>query len=398
MRFSSSFSTLIEAPDRDDPTPMYHQIRQDLENQMLLGKLPLGAQVPTEQSLCSQHGVSRITARRALEDLRKAGIIDRTRGRGSFVRKLPKGRPFMPVAPTEIGILTYSASSTTAFNDDSWGAQIIRGLNSRLLEDGFHATLLPSRPSEQGPRLWQRIDDLGPRLAGVMGFAMPSITPILDELDRRGVPWVTVNPASREQTHNFVSANNFAGGKCVAREFGRMGYRTSLFLSTDIHTISNGDRFFGFLDGWIEAGRGIENIRRFEAADSAGLNNEESARLAQLLAETDRPHAVFCGGDLLASSVLKVCQQNRLAVPEDVAVVGGTGMELAKHTSPTLTVLAQPMAELGYEAEAMLVEMIRSKQMRLPGRYIASPLISRDSCPMEAPGPFEETLHTTDNG
>ncbi len=368
-------STLSMPSAQNDHGPMYHRIRRSLEEQMLMGELPMGAQVPTEQQLCELHGVSRITARRALEDLREAGIIERTRGRGSFVRKLPKGRN---VAPTEIGILTGCTDKMIASNEVSWTAQIIRSLDSRLPDKGFHITLLPFEDT----RLWERVNTLGPRLAGVLGFADPGISPFLDEFDRRGIPWVTANPISRGQTHNFVSANNFAGGQRVSREFARLNYPSALFIGMGSQYISVSDRFFGFLQGWFEAGGSIEDVRHLEASASEGLNEEETARLLELLTGKNCPRAVFCAGDLLASSVLKACQQCGLAVPEDVAVVGGTGLTLADHTSPTLTVLAQPMVEIGHAAEAMLVEMIRAKQHRMPGRYVTCPLIRRDSCPI----------------
>lgn len=390
MHFPTTSPSPVKKPNRDDPTPMYHQIRQDLENQMHLGRLPVGAQVPTEQQLCKLHGVSRITARRALEDLREAGIIERTQGRGSFVRKLPTGRTTASAALTEIGILSgHGPDVFTSATDDSWGAQITRSLASRLPEEGFHVTLLPFHHSagSSQEKLWERINSLGSRLAGVLGFASPSIAPILKELERRAIPWVTVNPVFREQTHNFVSANNFAGGWRVARESSRLGCSSAIFVSTGIRYISNADRFFGFQQGWFEAGREIGSLHRLETPFASELSEETTARLVKILAEKKRPRAVFCGGDLLALGVLKACQQHGLRVPQDVAIVGGTGLLLAEHTTPTLTVLAQPMEQIGLTAEGMLVEMIRTQRQQLPGRYIPCPLIRRESCPIgDTPG------------
>ncbi len=375
----------IETIDRDNPTPMYRQIRQDLESQMLSGKLPLGAQVPTEQLLCEQYGVSRITARRALEDLRKSGIIERIPGRGSFVRELPAGA--MEEA-TEIAVLTsFTPHSLLATADDSWNLQIIRSLDSCLLEEGFHASSVPPYDGEKwkSERFWERIDTLGPRLGGVFAFAspvFPSILNVLNELDRRGIPWVTVNSVSRQQTYNFVAADNFEGSRKMAVEFLRLGYQKALFISTALEHSSNSNRFLGFLQGWVEGGRRLPEVDNMKVAASETMSDAEMERLAQRLAGKDRPRVIFCGGDFLASITLKLCQQLGLAVPDEVAVVGGTGMALAEHTFPTLTVLAQPMNEIGRVAGEMLIKMIRTKQQRMPGRYVACPLIRRESCPV----------------
>jgi len=365
-------------PDRNDPTPMYHQIQRGLEEQMLLGKLPLDAQVPPEQRLCEVLGVSRITVRRALDELHKLGIIERTRGRGTFVRKLPMDNRIGPLG--EIAVLTYDPQT---FTGEDWGAGIIRALDSRLPGEGFHATYLPVHPTAKGfKQVWQQLDALGSRLAGVTGFASPDMAPLFDALDQRGIPWVSLKALSREQTHNFVSANNFAGGERVGRELARWEKGPTLFISTDLKVITNTDKFFGFLQGWLTNGSLLADIQNFEAASPMGLNDEECARVRGLLAGKNRPRSVFCAGDLLASSVLKICRSSHLTVPEDVAVVGGTGLMLAEHTTPALTVLAQPMVQIGHAAEAMLVEMIRTKQTRLPGRYIPCPLIRRASCPI----------------
>lgn len=51
------------------------------------GAICPGDALPTEQTLCDQFGVSRITVRRALADLAERGYIERRRGVGSFVRR-----------------------------------------------------------------------------------------------------------------------------------------------------------------------------------------------------------------------------------------------------------------------------------------------------------------------
>jgi len=67
------------------PIPLYHQLAQDLRRRILTGELPVGEPLPTEQKLCHQYGVSRITVRRGLDDLINAGLIERRRGVGTFV-------------------------------------------------------------------------------------------------------------------------------------------------------------------------------------------------------------------------------------------------------------------------------------------------------------------------
>jgi GntR family transcriptional regulator len=58
-----------------------------LHDEIDRGVLAPGDALPTEQTLCDQFGVSRITVRRALADLADQGYIERRHGVGSFVRE-----------------------------------------------------------------------------------------------------------------------------------------------------------------------------------------------------------------------------------------------------------------------------------------------------------------------
>lgn len=65
--------------------PLHRQLYLVLHDEIGRGALAAGDALPTEQSLCEQFGVSRITVRRALADLADAGLIERRHGIGSFV-------------------------------------------------------------------------------------------------------------------------------------------------------------------------------------------------------------------------------------------------------------------------------------------------------------------------
>jgi GntR family transcriptional regulator len=67
--------------------PLHRQLFLVLHDEIARGALAPGDALPTEQSLCDQFRVSRITVRRALADLADQGFIERRQGVGSFVRQ-----------------------------------------------------------------------------------------------------------------------------------------------------------------------------------------------------------------------------------------------------------------------------------------------------------------------
>ena len=65
--------------------PLYHQLYSVLKAAILDGTIPLDAQMPTEQQLTVTFDVSRITAKRAMDELAAEKLVSRFRGKGSHV-------------------------------------------------------------------------------------------------------------------------------------------------------------------------------------------------------------------------------------------------------------------------------------------------------------------------
>jgi GntR family transcriptional regulator len=75
------------------PGPLFLGIAQSLAERIASGELAPGAQLLGERELCKQFGVSRVTIRRALGELRQRGLIDSDSARGWFVQVPSLGEP-----------------------------------------------------------------------------------------------------------------------------------------------------------------------------------------------------------------------------------------------------------------------------------------------------------------
>lgn len=69
--------------------PLYYRIKRQLLRRIDSGEWGPGTQLPTEQELQREHGASRGTVRRALNELVFEGRIYRRSGKGTFVTELP---------------------------------------------------------------------------------------------------------------------------------------------------------------------------------------------------------------------------------------------------------------------------------------------------------------------
>ncbi len=65
--------------------PIYAQIREQLKEQILNGRIPEGSTLPSIRQLAKEVGVSVITTTRAYNELEAEGFIASMQGRGSVV-------------------------------------------------------------------------------------------------------------------------------------------------------------------------------------------------------------------------------------------------------------------------------------------------------------------------
>jgi GntR family transcriptional regulator len=73
--------------DTASKLPLYDQIERNLRDLVINGRLQPGQMMPSEWDLSSLYGVSRLTVRRALDELVRQNWLERKHGVGTFVRQ-----------------------------------------------------------------------------------------------------------------------------------------------------------------------------------------------------------------------------------------------------------------------------------------------------------------------
>ena len=109
----------------------------------------------------------------------------------------------------------------------------------------------------------------------------------------------------------------------------------------------------------------------------AGLYIPETAREQAhlLLAQPDRPTAVFAANDLSAIAVMEAGAALGLRVPEDLSVIGFDDVPEAFRVVPALTTVRQPMRRLGALAAEFVTAQLAGQRpdplhVQLPTRLV----------------------------
>lgn len=79
--------------DEGSSTPLYAQLRDLLKGQIADGAFVPGERIPSEDKLNGLYGVSRITVRRALQELVDEGYLVKCPGKGTYVSERVPGAP-----------------------------------------------------------------------------------------------------------------------------------------------------------------------------------------------------------------------------------------------------------------------------------------------------------------
>ena len=147
-------------------------------------------------------------------------------------------------------------------------------------------------------------------------------------------------------------------------------------------SLSFGHRRIGFVAGQPGLATTRERIEAFRAAlaanglqsadDYVAAENVDAPRVRRghsrdAVAARSPPTALVTGNNMTTIGAMRAHPRARaLSVPRDMSLVGFDDFEWADCFEPRLTLVAQPCAEIGRQAAALLIERIASTERRAP--------------------------------
>jgi LacI family transcriptional regulator len=99
-----------------------------------------------------------------------------------------------------------------------------------------------------------------------------------------------------------------------------------------------------------------------------------------LLELDDPPTALVSGNNFMTIGILRALAERSLRVPLDVALVGFDDFEWADLLAPRLTVIAQPVAEIGAQAVELLLSRLEDQSLAPRTVRLAASFRHRESC------------------
>ena len=318
----------------------YSKAREMILDAILAGDLAQDSVLPSEQKLCTQLGVSRITLRAALHELEQDGIIIKQNGRQSRVdlKALRKQRePLRRIAWVDTSQIGYANQIYfDIFRSISETAAI---RNVRL---DYISLSIPAM-AENFFRKQQEYDGL------ILGEFTPRYQKYVARITHENAVCVD---CLRPGIPHCVKTDCRLGGQLAAQTLADTGHTRPAFLGFNDSILDYNpfrERFRGFADGLKAAGIGLpdEMILRISTKNEW---DDFSGFLKSHLPVLKKADSIFILTDYFAVSAMYALQEMGLRIPDDLSIIGFDGLTFSRFVSPVLTTIRQPVEEIGRKA------------------------------------------------
>lgn len=322
--------------------------------------LPVGHVLPTERELSSDFGVSRGLVRAAIRDLAAKGLIEvKPRCRPVVV----SGAPIQP--PTKagkrhIGIWLWPNTGDYA------AASILKGIQSadigsdvRLLVANAVGADWESIFDSEANFLRSMAED--PEEAGVIVWYLGGERNLaaLKALRETGVAMVFVDRLPPEAfPADFVGTDNEAVARRAVQSLISLGHRNIAVLSNIEPVSSVQEREAGYRRALREAG--IPLREDYVMRDLVDVREGVESALEGCLSLEEPPTAIFAVNDHIALQVCEVLQDRKIAVPQQMSVVGFDGILRWVPGGGYLTTHLQDFERIGQLAAEMVIDRMTS--------------------------------------
>ncbi|MEX1079908.1 MAG: LacI family DNA-binding transcriptional regulator [Homoserinimonas sp.] len=238
-------------------------------------------------------------------------------------------------------------------------ATVARHLGDTLEAGGY--MLLLSSSDERLEREQKIIETLRAHMMAGLVIAPTSAAsaPHLSALVEAGVPLVLVDRRIDGVEADTVTVDNEGGGFQAVSHLIELGHKRIAVLVDDLAISSSAERLAGYRHAFE-----VHGLRLDPSLTAVGGASRDGARDAtrQLLSMSDRPTALFTTDNFMTEGALRAIQDAGLSMPEDISLIGFDDFNLTTFVQPGVTVVSQPIAELGQEAGRLMLRRLRGER------------------------------------
>jgi LacI family transcriptional regulator len=259
-------------------------------------------------------------------------------------------------------------------------AELAAGVLSSAKKWGYHVILaaMDEEPAQEEAYLNVLMEK---RVDGILAVATGQNARLWREAIDLGIKVVLVDrKVASLPDADAILIDNVKGGYDATAYLTSLGHRRIGIISGPLSTTTGQGRLQGYYKALEEAALPIdpELVQMLSFKRKSGIQAME-----QLLALRKPPTAIFASNNLHGEAAMFALRRHGIRIPEDISLIMFDDVPWASLTTPPLTVIAQPIAQLGTHAVEQLIQRLQHPNVPIiEGRTIVlePELIVRESC------------------
>jgi LacI family transcriptional regulator len=218
----------------------------------------------------------------------------------------------------------------------------------------------------------------GKRVGGIIVSPATNHNSHFIEDNARSIPTVfaAYNPMNEE--YNYVVTDDYKSSVIATEYILKLGHRNIAFIGGQEENNTNIGRLNGFVATMDKYGMEVRKdyVRYGKYRQESGYELTKD-----MLLKNEIPSAIIAGNDIIAIGVIQAVEEFGLKVPENISVIGFDDISYASLHKIQLTTVKQPINRIGELCVEMLLELIKSQDIKTGRHEILSPsLIIRKTC------------------
>jgi LacI family transcriptional regulator len=304
---------------------------------------------PTIGDVAELAGVSKATVSRVVNSTRSVAP-----DRAAAVREAVARLGYEPFGPAQALRQTRVRIWTVIIADieNPFFTSVVRGIEDVAHASGRRLVLCNSDGDVDKEASYLDIA-IRERMSGVVIAAASTRGSHIDRLLEDGIPVVAIDRRLEGAKVDAVVVDNERGAFEATQHLLDSGYRRVACIAGPAGISTSAERLAGY-----RAALRRNGIRDDRALVRRGDYREATAYKATnaLLDLADPPDALFVTNNLMTVGAVRAIHDRGLEIPGDVGLVGFDDTPVAELTRPTITVVSQPVHEIGRTAAELLLD------------------------------------------
>jgi LacI family transcriptional regulator len=213
----------------------------------------------------------------------------------------------------------------------------------------------------------------------------------LQVLMKHRVPIVLLDRSLADLAVDTIMVDNEAAGYRAVRHLTDLGHRRIGMITASTTIATTIARVAGYRKALTDVGV-CDSARWLRVAQDNQVSVEAETAALLALPGAGRPTAIFTTDSILTASVFRAMRAAALRIPTDISLVGFDDVDWMSLVSPAVTVVEQPVYELGKRAAERLIRRIEGDDSPVEMICLETELLIRDSC--APPTPDQDTDRT----